>query len=195
MRSAWVSRLIFLIVPLCCCAFSPAAPGAIVNWGGFGESGLDPYGQPWLFQNSDTDLFGVVSWGIPGRGIGTASYHGTESIDAISVEFFGLPAGVSLVTRGFPNPWMSVDPFAQADDWIVDFPSSTAIRFSAPSVGRNLDRDDNFLLFATFTGDIDFSQVSFQATYSRAVPEPSIPATLCTLCSLMFFHWRTRART
>jgi hypothetical protein len=176
---------------------SPELPHAAADivWSGAGESGADPFGTPWLFQNSDTAFQDVASFGLPGRAMGTTSYFGPETVSAIMLEFFDLPAGVAL-SNFLPvnTPAMNVDPFSGDDLWDYSLLSTSAILFTPPTSDRTLDTQDRFFLWATFDGDIDFSTIDFRATYIISVPEPGSFATLFVIVPVCLAIRRRRLR-
>jgi hypothetical protein len=180
----FVSRLVIVAVFLVSC---PQSTSADIVWLGAGESGNDPFGTPWLFQNSGTAFQNVTSFGFPGRAKGTTKYFGSESVRAVELEFFGLPSGVVL-TDFLPvnTPAMNVTPFSASDLWTYVFPTTTSIRFTPPTPDRTLDQSDGLLLWAPFSGDLNSSLVNFRATYVTGVPEPGGLSALAAVFAMCF---------
>lgn len=150
----------------------PSQARADIVWGGSGANGNDPLGHAWLtqvpgFQN-------VTSWGIPGRSRGILPYRGTESITAVEVTFFGLPANVTLIPAGDSlGPAMNVTPFSAADLWDIRITGNTIV-YTPPTADRTLDPGDSFFVFATFNAPVDLATFRFEAVYRTAVvPEPT----------------------
>ncbi len=187
---------VFWLLTFACLTVLWARPArADIVWLGSGESGTDPFGAPWLFQNSDTAFQGVTSFGMPGRAMGQTRYDGTESVLVVQFEFFDLPTGVVLSDFLPVNtPAMNVEPFLAADLWQYTFPTPTTIRFTPPTADRTLDPMDRFFLFAPFTDDVNFATVNFRATYFTSIPEPGTGSMLAVLIPLVAVGYRRRVR-
>ncbi len=183
MQSVRFTSILFAILVVVSNSYEAAAH---VVWTGSGETGTDPFGHAWRFQNSATAFQNVANWGIPGRAQGILEYLGDVSVLAIQVEFFNLPAGTQF-SHPISNPTMNVSPFTVSDLWTSQSPTATSVLFTPPDPGRTLDPHDQFFLFVPFDRDIDFSTISFRATYftATAVPEPSSMIAMSTLLAAL----------
>jgi len=168
---------------------SIAGAGTIL-WNGSGETGSDPFGNPWSVQQTEDGS--RSSWGIPGLGEGTWSFGADETYTDFHISFV-LPDGVSIDTTAATSGCsydettrFSVSPFPCDTSalWIPTYAADgSGVFFIAPSTAFDLEPGMSFFLNIVFTGLIDTPEdFAFNASWTQTeVPAVPEPATLSLL--------------
>jgi hypothetical protein len=165
-----VSSLTRIVLALTLLASTPLAAYPVA-WGGAGGAGLDPFGHGWTVGVTST---GGTAWGIPGLGLGTLPFLGPCCATDFHIEFFGVPAGVSidyLTPEGGPFGFNESTRFSATGDgvlWTRVAVSPTAVSFFAPA-GTSLAPGEDFFVNITFDGA--YGPVAFEAVWT-GIPEP-----------------------
>lgn len=142
----------------------PAQAQTPLIWNGAGTSGVDPYGQGWLYNVNS----GVSGWGVPGVLNGTLNWAGPDSLFSFSVTFDALPGGVSINTpNADDNLGTRLSNVPAVSFWTANLDAPNTVTFTAPTVADELVPGTKFYANVTFTGDPANSP--FTVSYNNAI--------------------------
>ncbi len=155
---------------------------------GGGDSGTDPYGNPWLWNKTlgtDVAPAGNSAWGSPGLGAGTTDLYGGPIPATDFHIIFDFPAAAGSSISQTPSPFAGGYNEATRFDvctpscieWTAVFTGANEVEFFAPA-GFSLHPGDEFFVNVVFANGIpDGSNTGFTA-YFTAAPEPGSIALL-----------------
>src|SRR5580698_5906587 len=81
-----------------------SASAETISFGGSGTTGTLPTGEPWAII-ADPSQRDVPTWGIPGLGLGNATYGGPDALIEFSITFTNLPVGITIDQTPDPTPF------------------------------------------------------------------------------------------
>jgi hypothetical protein len=158
-----------------------ASAKADVSFVGLGNTGVDPYGQAWTWNNNGPA--GASAWGIPGLLAGTLVWAGpaTTDFDIVIGTKDTVPAGVAIdttATQGndYSGSYLTTR-FSNVTAgalWNMVPVSPTEVQFFASNAATALVAGDTFFVNVVLTGKIDPTKVGFVATYSPVPVPPSL---------------------
>jgi hypothetical protein len=167
-------------------AFSVVPGSGYAGIAGGGNSGVDAYGNPWLWNATNgipPNPAGLSAWGVPGFGQGIVTvYDGPVPATDFHISFVFLDpdAAVNYTPSPGAGGFNSATRFNVCTpgcvEWTVDSSSNdNQVNFVAPS-GFQLNPGEAFFVNVVMNqGGIDGSNTGFSAFFTivQQVPEPS----------------------